>query len=653
MIDRRLVLVRLTQHRRPPIRRQEHRRGHRGVEPPAQRPGRRRPGRRRRGARAARDVLRGAVHERAPSLAFRGCERGSVSSQQMSDDLDPLKRHLLAALANLEPGVELPAPSPDATRGCGAHRSAAGTSTSRPLAPARGRLLHDRLGRARVQRRGRAVAAADRPRAAALPLGAFYPARARSWRARRRPRVLLGVWPARRRADRRRAAQGLRPPRARTSSRRRRRSPRTCRARSGWLRLGRARRLGGRAARGRTTRSSSAASATPRSTTRPRPVASTPRRYARTSSSAADPVRLRGQRPRHQRPTPPAGSSGASGSPAFRFERARRHEPAALLATPRRELAAGTRRSGVRRCSTSHRALHGPCRLRRRDRLPLAAAIQADYARDPLLGTARALVEVDGQRGSLRQRYDYLARGAPRPCPGQRDAAAPALESAEEVMAPLAPRAPGWSPQPPRRGHRSPHPRRPLTLAQTINERSPTSWRTTPGPRLRRGRRGQGRRLRRHPGCGRFGAARSSTPCSTSRPSSAGARRRPRGFVPVPEIQYLAYLHNAEDQLRGEAARCVLLRRAIPQRPGRAGRRVGYQKGFGGHFHNDNSVAVLRDIPGLVIAVAVPCGTRRRDVADLCRRRAGSGSASSSSRSRSTTRATCSRSPTGSGSRRL
>ncbi len=27
-----------------------------------------------------------------------------------------------------------------------------------------------------------------------------------------------------------------------------------------------------------------------------------------------------------------------------------------------------------------------------------------------------------------------------------------------------------------------------------------------------------------------------------------------------------------------------------------------YQKGFGGHFHNDNSVAVLRDIPGLVIA---------------------------------------------------
>ncbi len=26
------------------------------------------------------------------------------------------------------------------------------------------------------------------------------------------------------------------------------------------------------------------------------------------------------------------------------------------------------------------------------------------------------------------------------------------------------------------------------------------------------------------------------------------------GFIPMPEIQFLAYLHNAEDQLRGEAA---------------------------------------------------------------------------------------------------
>src|SRR5699024_2872983 len=30
---------------------------------------------------------------------------------------------------------------------------------------------------------------------------------------------------------------------------------------------------------------------------------------------------------------------------------------------------------------------------------------------------------------------------------------------------------------------------------------------------------------------------------------------------------------------------------------------LAYQQGFGGHFHNDNSIAVLRDIPGVVVAV--------------------------------------------------
>src|SRR4029450_10004073 len=28
-----------------------------------------------------------------------------------------------------------------------------------------------------------------------------------------------------------------------------------------------------------------------------------------------------------------------------------------------------------------------------------------------------------------------------------------------------------------------------------------------------------------------------------------------------------------------------------------------YQKGFGGHFHNDNSLAIFRDIPGVILAV--------------------------------------------------
>src|SRR6185437_11686022 len=75
------------------------------------------------------------------------------------------------------------------------------------------------------------------------------------------------------------------------------------------------------------------------------------------------------------------------------------------------------------------------------------------------------------------------------------------------------------------------------------------------------------------------------------------------GLVPIPEIQYLAYLHNAEDQLRGEAATLQFFSQGR-YRNGMVVRIAGYgyQKGFGGHFHNDDSVAVLRDIPGIVIA---------------------------------------------------
>jgi 2-oxoisovalerate dehydrogenase E1 component len=75
------------------------------------------------------------------------------------------------------------------------------------------------------------------------------------------------------------------------------------------------------------------------------------------------------------------------------------------------------------------------------------------------------------------------------------------------------------------------------------------------------------------------------------------------GFVPIPEIQYLAYLHNAEDQLRGEAATLSFFSQGR-YRNGLVLRieGYGYQKGFGGHFHNDNAVGVLRDVPGLVVA---------------------------------------------------
>jgi 2-oxoisovalerate dehydrogenase E1 component len=76
------------------------------------------------------------------------------------------------------------------------------------------------------------------------------------------------------------------------------------------------------------------------------------------------------------------------------------------------------------------------------------------------------------------------------------------------------------------------------------------------------------------------------------------------GLLPIPEIQYLAYIHNALDQLRGEA--CSLSFFSAGQFTNPMVVRIAglaYQKGFGGHFHNDNSIGALRDIPGLLLAV--------------------------------------------------
>jgi len=88
------------------------------------------------------------------------------------------------------------------------------------------------------------------------------------------------------------------------------------------------------------------------------------------------------------------------------------------------------------------------------------------------------------------------------------------------------------------------------------------------------------------------------------------------GYLPIPEIQYLAYFHNACDQVRGEA--CSLqyfsnnrFRNPMVMRIAS----LGYQKGFGGHFHNDNSIAALRDIPGLIIG----CPSRGDDAVTMLR----------------------------------
>ncbi|MBS3746613.1 MAG: MFS transporter [Wenzhouxiangellaceae bacterium] len=88
------------------------------------------------------------------------------------------------------------------------------------------------------------------------------------------------------------------------------------------------------------------------------------------------------------------------------------------------------------------------------------------------------------------------------------------------------------------------------------------------------------------------------------------------GYLPIPEIQYLAYFHNACDQIRGEACSLQYFSNDTYRNPMLvriAG--LGYQKGFGGHFHNDNSITALRDIPGLVVG----CPSRGDDAAMMLR----------------------------------
>jgi len=88
------------------------------------------------------------------------------------------------------------------------------------------------------------------------------------------------------------------------------------------------------------------------------------------------------------------------------------------------------------------------------------------------------------------------------------------------------------------------------------------------------------------------------------------------GLLPIPEIQYLAYLMNAIDQLRGEVGSMQFFSQGQFQNPmvcRIAG--LAYQKGFGGHFHNDNGIAALLEIPGLLIA----CPSRGDDAVRMLR----------------------------------
>ena len=246
--------------------------------------------------------------------------------------------------------------------------------------------------------------------------------------------------------------------------------------------------------------------------------------------------------------------------------------------------------------------------------------IEADYARDPLLGAAGALVHAGAATPQdVITRYDHLRAGIDAEAAeltGSR-----LLGSAAEVMAPLSPRTPdevtlvaGTL-----RGEPDTARAAAATLAESINATLAEALAHDPRVVLfgedvgrKGGVYGVTRGLAR-----RFGQARVfDTVLDEQSILGLALGAGLAGLVPVPEIQYLAYLHNAEDQLRGEAASLSFFSQGQYRNPmvvRIAG--LAYQKGFGGHFHNDNSPAVLRDIPGLVVA----CPARGDDAAAMLR----------------------------------
>ncbi len=257
-----------------------------------------------------------------------------------------------------------------------------------------------------------------------------------------------------------------------------------------------------------------------------------------------------------------------------------------------------------------------------------SAEIADELRRDPLLGTAKALITsgllTAGEVLDRHERSLRLVSSLAEQAEGE-----PKLTSAQQVMAPLAPRHPALvagslHPASMRQrlrvfGGKLPEEEGLLTLAQAIN-------RTLADEMAARGDVIVfGEDVARKGGVygvtkgllGAFGAGRvfdSLLDEQSILGLALGAGLA--GMLPVPEIQYLAYLHNAADQLRGEAATLSFFSQGQYRNPmvlRIAG--LAYQKGFGGHFHNDNAVGALRDIPGLIIA----CPARPDDAAALLR----------------------------------
>lgn len=304
--------------------------------------------------------------------------------------------------------------------------------------------------------------------------------------------------------------------------------------------------------------------------------------------------------------TPGGWIESAYGSrPHLRYEQADGHDPVAVLGVVDElgEWVRRTRRPAFLHLRTVRFGGHAGTDVETAYRTQ--AEMRADSELDPILGTAAALV-ASGRRtpAELLVRHDAIRERVY--ASGLAASERPQLSSAEEVVRPLAPRRPAHVasvaaaiPSTPTGS--------PLTLAQAVNaalgevlDARPQAVLFGEDVAAKGGVYGVTKGL-----LARVGAARVfDTLLDETSILGLAAGSAISGLLPIAEIQYLAYLHNAEDQLRGEAATLSFFSNG-QYRNGMLVRiaGLGYQEGFGGHFHNDDSLTVLRDIPGVVVGV--------------------------------------------------
>jgi len=234
--------------------------------------------------------------------------------------------------------------------------------------------------------------------------------------------------------------------------------------------------------------------------------------------------------------------------------------------------------------------------------------IAADFDRDPVLCTAKALIDAGVLTpGQVLDRYE-AKRTNVIGLAGEVGNL-PQLDGAAAVMKPLQDgleEAVAASPASLAAAVRSGEPDAPLTLALAINralhdilDRYPEAMIFGEDVARKGGVYGVTRGLRGKTSSARVFDTLLDEQSILGLALGAGVS----GLLPIPEIQYLAYFHNAADQIRGEGATLQFFSNRQYRNPmvvRVAG--YGYQKGFGGHFHNDDSIAAIRDIPGVVIA---------------------------------------------------